>query len=338
MRVLFVTNRYPTESTPGDSPCIAQQRAALEDRGHQVDVLYINSRATKLCYLQALGQVFWRAQILRRYDVVHAHYGFYCGLVARAQCNTPLLVTYRGSDVFDKNQLSVSRFVAKWATGIIVMNRQMKELLGRDDARVVPYGVDLEMFRPLPKEDARKQLGLPADVPLILFPYAPTRRGKRFGLIQQAVEILKGEFPGVEVVVIHEKPYESIPYYMNACDALLLTSITEGAPLSVREALACNMPIVSVDVGDVAEVIAGVEGCFVVERNPDEIAEKLAQVFRQNKRTQGREVALKMDNAQVAQEIERIYEKLSSAYATRTASPRPELVARRDSVVQESSR
>lgn len=94
-------------------------------------------------------------------------------------------------------------------------------------------------------------LGLPSDGRVALFVGDPARPEKRYWLAQKTVNLLVSRIQ-VELIVASSGPYEQVPlYYMNACDALLLTSSHEGSPNAVKEALACNLPVVSVDVGDV---------------------------------------------------------------------------------------
>jgi glycosyltransferase involved in cell wall biosynthesis len=308
MRILFVTSRFPTEATPGDSPCIDQQRTALQSLGHKVDLLYINSQQSKFNYLKAVLQLIWMTQITNRYDIVHAHYGSYCGMVACLQRRTPIVITFRGDDVLDQRERSMSQRVARLASAVIVMTDQLKETLGRDDAHIIPYGIDLEVFRPCPQAEARRMLGLPSDLPLVLFPYNPERTPKRFDLILQAVDLLKGEFPDLRVVAVHDKPHATVATYMNACDVLALASESEGAPVAVREAMACNLPVVSVDVGDVAKVIGATEGCYLVKREPGDISKKLAQVLKTRVRTNGWLAAQKINVSQAAVDVAGVYE------------------------------
>ena len=310
MRVLFVTSRYPSPANPGESPCIAEQKAAMEQLGYDVDVLLINSRRGKLNWLKAIGQIFWVAQIRKRYDLIHAHYGYFCGLVACMQIRVPVVVTYRGSDLLLRRERPISRMSGRLADGAIVMTRQMRDVLGRSDAQVVPYGIDLNVFHPHPRLHAREALGLPFEPPLVLFPYESTREVKRFDLVQAAMSLVRTEFPDVELVTIHSKPRESVAAYMSACDALVLASQYEGAPVAVREAMACNLPIVSVDVGNVREVIDGIDGCHLVSRDPRDIADKLALVLRTMRRTNGRAAAEAISGPQVARRIAAIYETL----------------------------
>lgn len=320
MKILFVTNRYPTPQTPGDSPCIARQREALERLGYEVDVLFINSQRSRLNYLKAVWQVFWKTQIRRQYDVVHAHYGYYCGLAACAQFSTPTIVTFRGSDVLFKPERGVSRLAARLARRSIVMSDEMKRILGDDAAQIIPYGIDLDLFQSGSRAAARRQLDLPEEAPLVLFPYDPTRSVKRFELVEQSVEILSKEFPDTQVIAICDKPYERIPVYMNACDVMVLTSISEGAPVAVREALACNLPVVSVDVGDVAEVIGETAGCAIVNRDPQDIADHVARILRSGVRSNGRRTAMGMSISKYARDLANIYDSLGK---NRTKQPVP---------------
>jgi teichuronic acid biosynthesis glycosyltransferase TuaC len=309
MRILFITNRYPTDETPGDSPCIQEQELALRDLGHTVDVLVIPKGQSPLKYLRAMGQVFQAVQIRKQYDVIHAHYG-YCGIVARAQFQSPVVVTFRGSDVYVPKEKWLGWLVARVVDQTIVMTEDMKRILGRRDIQVIPYGIDTALFAPQPREQARQGLGLAPTAPLVLFPYDPARRVKRYDLVRAAVDFLAPEFPEVQVLAMHAKSHAEVAAYMNASDVMVLASDSEGAPVAIREALACNLPVVSVDVGDVTEVTRGVTGCYIAERNPQDLAQKMAQVLRTRQRTDGRRVALTMSIAHSAAQIAAIYTQL----------------------------
>ncbi len=285
LRILFVTNLYPTPGHPGDSPVIAQQRAALEADGHQVDLLYFDSTRSRRAYLGAVARLLRRAHRGPRYDVVHAHYGFLCGWVARCQWRSPVVVTFRGSDVFDPRERPWSRALARRIDAAVVMTEEMAQVLGRPDAHVVPYGIDTAVFRPGDRQAARRTLGLPPEEGLVLFPYDPTRPEKRFDLIEAAMERVAAARPaGARLLTVHGRTPAELATHMQACDALVLASDTEGSPVAVREALACRLPVVSVDVGDVAEVLAGTSGSLVVERDPASIADGLLTVLAERPR------------------------------------------------------
>jgi teichuronic acid biosynthesis glycosyltransferase TuaC len=94
---------------------------------------------------------------------------------------------------------------------------------------------------------------------------------------------------------------------MNACHAMVLTSLWEGSPNVVKESMACNLPIVSVHAGDVSEVIDGCEGCFIVPRKAEAIADKLKQILVSPVRTQGRERIRYLEMQKVARQIIDVY-------------------------------
>ncbi len=311
MRVLFVTNNYPTPKAPGDSPCVEQQKRSLEDLGVDVDVLFFDGMRNRMNYLVGTLRVFGDVQIRRRYDLLHAHYGF-SGVVARMQINCPVIVTFRGSDVLTQRERPVSQWVANKVDRVIVMTDEMKRVLGRKDALVLPYGLDTDIFKPCSQDAARRDLQLPMDVPLILFPYNPQRRIKRFDLVQQSVNLLSEKFPGIQLLAIHDKPQKVVATYMNACDAMILASESEGAPGAIREALACNLPIVSVDVGDVADLIRDVDGCYVCERDPLSIAAETAKALTPRKRSNGCAATTQFDLKQTASTLVSVYTEVLS--------------------------
>jgi glycosyltransferase involved in cell wall biosynthesis len=311
MRILFVTNNYPTPNAPGESTCVEQQKRSLEDLGIDVDVLFFDGMRNRLNYLEGALRVFGDVQIRRRYDLLHAHYGF-SGVVARMQMSCPVIVTFRGSDVLTQREQPVSQWVANKVDRVIVMTKEMKHVLGRKDALVLPYGLDMDIFKPRPQDTARRELNLPLDMPLILFPYDPQRRIKRFDLVLQAVTILSEKFPGIKVLAIHDKPQKVVATYMNACDVMILASDSEGAPGAIREAMACNLPIVSVDVGDVADLIRVVEGCYICERNPSSIAAEVTKVLTLRKRSTGCTIASQFDLKRTAIALFTVYNEVLS--------------------------
>jgi glycosyltransferase involved in cell wall biosynthesis len=162
---------------------------------------------------------------------------------------------------------------------------------------------------------------------LVLFPYDPKRAEKRFDLVEQAVAILRRQYPDVQVLAVYGKPHESVASYMNACDALVLASDHEGAPVAIREAMACNLPVVSVDAGDVADIIRDTEGCHICRQTPDDIAAKLAKVLRARERTDGRRAVWGLGTSKAALDVAAVYRELVGE-ARRLASPRPQISTR----------
>jgi glycosyltransferase involved in cell wall biosynthesis len=207
-----------------------------------------------------------------------------------------------------------SRWVATHADVVILVSQHLARYLPKDIAyHVIPAGIDLGLFRPIPMADARHLLGLPMDMRLVLFVGNPERTEKRFWLAKEAVASLDG-MPGIRIVVANNVPLERMPLFMNACDALLLTSSSEGSPNAVKEALACNLPVVSTDVGDVRQRIGNLDGCRVCSDNrPESLAQALGQVLESHARIQGRQAVLDMDEGVLIRKVIGVYEKATGA-------------------------
>lgn len=303
--VLLVTNTYPTSEEPGATPCIEDQISALREKGVGVDLLYID-RTNKLNYLRAAWKLFLMSFQSKRYDLIHAHYG-HCGLLARLQFKYPVIVTYHGSDLISRKDGTIGKIVARMVEGVIVMTERMKHASRRKDAYVIPFGINSELFTPRSIEQARRELGLPLNDRLILFPWCPERRVKRFDIVKESIQILKEDYEDVHLVVACNKPREIVARYMAACDAMILASDYEGSPMAVREAMACGLPIVSVDVGDVRQIIGNTEGCYVCEQEAADLAEKLSWALSRGKRTDGAKVVKGMDAAWAAEQVISVY-------------------------------
>lgn len=310
MRVLVVTNTYPTDDEPGATPCIKEQIEALQDQGITVDLLYIN-RHKKLNYLRAAWKVFTLSFQGKRYDIIHAHYG-YSGLIGRVQIKYPLVVTFHGSDLLHPREGKIGKLVSRLAEGVIVMTDQMKQVAQRRDAHIIPFGVDTQVFSPYPQAQARQELGLPLDKPLILFPWNPARPVKRFDLVQAALRQVQTRYPDAALQTVFDKPRQVIARYMQACDVMVVASDHEGSPMAVREAIACELPVVSVDVGDIRQVIGTIEGCYLCRQDAQDIAEKLGMVLGERSRISGADATHRMGTMHAAEQVRAVYLSLLS--------------------------
>ena len=153
------------------------------------------------------------------------------------------------------------------------------------------------------KNECRKKLNLPLDKKIVLFLANPHDPRKNFKLLKDAALKLND----VEIINPYPIKNEDFPYYLNACDVFVLTSYNEGSPNVIKEAMACNCPIVATDVGDVKEVISGVEGCYLTDFNPSDLAEKISRVLSYGNRTQGREHIQHLKEENIANQIIEIY-------------------------------
>lgn len=321
MKVLQITNAYPYKDNPAYGIFVKNQIDSLSREGIENEILFINGQERTTNYLRALPPL-WRKALWGEFDLIHAHYGL-SGVVARLQFSCPLVVSFWGSDLFgtvadfrgritrvSKVWVFLGKILSLLAEAVTVKSEEMKRVLPRKDVYVIADGVDFNLFKPMPREEARLLLELPLGKRLILFGGNPHVFCKRFDLAQGAYRLVKERIPDVEMLVLCGKKHEIVPLYMNACDVLLLPSEHEGSPNVVKEALACNLPVVATDVGDVRENIAGMEGNHICEREVQDIAAKLIGVLEKPYRTNGREKSEKFEIQKTARRIITVYNEV----------------------------
>lgn len=318
LRVLYVTSQLSEDGKKG-APFVRREIEALCAGGSDVDVFIYEGGWSLPAYVRAIRAL--RARLRHKaYDVVHARFG-QCGLVGRAQWKVPVVITYGGSDVQGslvfagleryKNYAlcMVSWLLSLFVDEVIVVSDHLGKKLPRRAYHVIPSGIDFSLFRPIDKEVARAQLGMDQNKRFVLFAADPKNKQKRYDLARQACERAAQSIDN-ELVVLTGKPSDQVPVYMNACDVLLLTSANEGSPNVVKEALACNVPVVAVDVGDVRERIGSVEGCVLCERDtPEALAEALVSVLRRGQRVAARETVKDLGVAVMASKVLAVYHK-----------------------------
>ena len=297
-KVLMVTGIYPTERQPHSGTFIKTKVDSLRAAGLEVEVIRPKPGPVPIRYATATLLVFLKT-LTRCFDIVHGHYGLWC-LAARLQWTTPVVADYYGDDLlgtpledrcYSKKAALVVRF-SRWlchhVDAVMVKSEQMKKIISEDGVFVVPDGVDFEFFHPIPRAEVRTALGWDQDRYYILFGNDPRIYRKSFPLAQAAIERLHERGLFAELVVANGLPQTTLVQYINASNALILTSIHEGSPNGVKEAMACNVPVVSVDVGDVSQVIGRTEGCKVCSRDPDALAAGLEQALLHTEPTTGR--------------------------------------------------
>jgi glycosyltransferase involved in cell wall biosynthesis len=311
-RVLVVTNMYPHEEMPSYGSFVHSQVEALRELGHEVEVFFFPGYRSRLQYFRACWQVWLRTR-RKRYDVVHAHYGF-SGVPALFSWRTPVVVTYHGSDVLvGLLQPLVSRMVSRLSDANIAVSAAIQQVVGGD---YIPCGIDTRRYRPAPQAEARQQLGLNEDCRYVLFPFDPARWVKRHELAVAAVELLQVQGLNVQLLTVHGVTNELMPLYYNAADVLVLTSRSEGSPTCIKEALACEVPVVSVDVGDAAHLLAGVTGSFVCPATPQGVAQGLRQALQVKRADHnGRDAMMRFDSEIVAQAVSAVYRRAISNFS-----------------------
>lgn len=324
LRVLHATNMYPTLADPAYGAFVAAQVQSLSEAGVRVQLEFIDGRASGAAYVAGLRRIN-RLSRSGGFDVVHAHYGL-TGFVAAFQ-RLPLVVTYYGDDLLgtpdrrgrrDRGVTWKSRLIrglgaraARRADALICMSDEMRAALPRaaDRARahVIPNGVDLGRFAPGERALARARLGLAPAERLVLFPNTPDEPRKRLDRAEASLRRLAADGVAARLWVVTRVPHDQMPDHYRAADCLLLTSDWEGSPNVVKEALCCDLPVVSVDCGDVAHWLALAPGCELVERDPAAIAAALARLLRRGAGVDGAAARRELDVHRVAERVVAVY-------------------------------
>ena len=321
MRVLVVTNMYPDRERPAYGCFVRSQVESLQSVGVTAEVLFVDGRRSTAEYLRGLPRV--REAARGPYDLLHAHYGL-SGFLAVRQRRLPVVITYHGSDLLGTPTPSggttpksrLARRLGLWAAAraraLLVPSREMLQVLpeaARRRTRILPMGLDLERFRPMDREACCRQLRLDPARRRLLFVGDRDRAVKRFPMAASAAELLRREHPDVDLHVMNGVSPAEVPVHMNACDALLVTSVHEGSPMVVKEALACDLPVVSVDVGDVAERIRGLAGCRLAPPEAAGIACAAAAVLREDGPVRTRHAVEDLSLPRIAAALREVYRR-----------------------------
>jgi glycosyltransferase involved in cell wall biosynthesis len=331
MRILAVTNMYPTPASPFLGTFVEQQVVGLREAGVEVDVLFVDRFHKGWSqYLTLSSRV--RDSVKRfQPDIVHAMYGgVLADSVTRTVVDRPVVVTFHGSDLLGENlsgnlRKLIARYgvlsshrAARRANGVVVVSRALDDVLrkavGERNVRIIPCGIDVERFKPLDRDACRSRLGWKEHRFHILFASSSGNAVKRPELAVAAVKVLDGSEVDAEIHFLSGVPHADVPMWINASDVLLLTSLHEGSPTVVKEALACNVPVVSVDVGDVRERIDGIDGCHLGLPEPHDLAEKLRLVHAAGRRIAGRERALSLSLQLTALRLAEFYSDILGTF------------------------
>lgn len=315
MKILIVTNMYPDKERPYRGIFVKEQCDSIKKYFPDVtlDVCYIDGNKGKVEYLKS---IFYVNNRIRKgcYDIVHIHFGL-SGLYLLSPLRTkvPTLVTFHGSDIQPQGgngplTLNVSRYVARHSEACVILNNQMESIVKQYNPNtfLIPCGVDTDVFYPHePKKTTDNNIR-------IVFPSSSSVPVKNYPLFCQVVDVLNRKYNITsKIQELSGLSRQQVADVFRTSDIMLMTSISEGSPQAVKEALACDLPIVSTPVGDVQTLLEGVSGCYVSETSDaEELASLVVKSLSCNNRgVEGRKriMQLQLDLKATAEKIYRIY-------------------------------
>jgi glycosyltransferase involved in cell wall biosynthesis len=284
---------WPTGEDPAYGTFVASQTRSMSELGVSVRVHFTRGYRSRRAFARTALRMLTSNLGDQEFDLIHAH-GGYPGALALLARRTPVLTSFVGYDLLGepgfgwhvslKSRLesAVFRQLSRFSDRTITKSREMERALpssARPRNVVLPNGVDRSVFCPHPREHARRQLGWPQDEPVALFVGDPDVGRKRFDLASGAVELARRDFPDLRLRVCTRVGPREVPVWMSAADVLILTSNVEGSPNVIKEAMACDLPIVSSDCGDVREIVEGTRHCHVTSQDPAMLAAALGKVL-----------------------------------------------------------
>ena len=304
MKILFISSG---NNKSGISPIVKNQGESLKEEGIKLEYFTIKGGGVKGYF----NSIFKLRKYLKNnsYDVIHAHY-WLSAIVASLAGAKPMVVSLMGDDVKAKVWFKWIIYIfyrLSWSK-TIVKSQDMYDSFGQKDVDIIPNGIDMNRFKPIDKELALKETGWDREKKHILFTSNPKRVEKNFKLAKEAFNFLDNE--NLELHYLVDIPNEKVPYYYNAASVVILTSLWEGSPNAIKETMACNIPIVSTDVGDVKDVLSKTEGCYLSNFDYKEFAFNINKALKFGKRTTGREDIKHLKSELIAKKIINIYNNI----------------------------
>lgn len=278
-KILIVTNMYPHKERPHSGIFVKEQIDAIKAQCPEcnIDIFHIRGYESPLNYLKA---IFKLRRILqkKKYDLIHAHYGL-SGLVSIFQNKVPVVCTFHGGDVlYIKWQGIISRAIAPIIRHNIAVSEKIREKLHTKRVSIIPCGIDFKFFKPIDKKVAKERLELDLKKKYILFPGNIEDKRKNYPLFKKVVNLLKKDF-NVKQFILWGLSREEVLYALNSVDVVVFTSYSEGSVMVLKEALACNTPVISVGVGDAKKILQDMKGCYITSNDAHKLYKAVSKVL-----------------------------------------------------------
>jgi teichuronic acid biosynthesis glycosyltransferase TuaC len=306
MRALVFTNLYPSAGDPTRGVFVRDQVDALRQIAGLELELFTFSSLGPGGYLEA-ARTARRRYRGARFDVVHAHFGLnlWPSLTVEAGVHA---ITLHGTDLAHPRSRMVSTAGLPFMDLVAPVSEPLRERLPkrwiRGRVEVLPCGVDLGRFRPVDRREARRALGLDEAGPYLLFAADPQRIEKR----GDRARSVAGDVP---LLVLKGVNPSQVPLWVNAANAVLVTSERESFGLATLEALACGVPVLSTPVGVAPEVLDGVEGTYCGRFDPTVWRDRLRPLLEaEDPRVDGRSAAARYSADRMAERVYGVWQEL----------------------------
>ena len=315
MKVLHITNNYPTKKYPIFGIFVKEQIESLSAQGVENEVFFINGREKgKFEYLISILRLR-KFLHKKKYDIIHCHHSLsaLCYILSGQIRGKKSIVSYQNDP---SNELGkwLFKFLIIYFNSIILKNNS--SIVDNNKIFYQPNGVNTKYFIPLDKYDCYTKLNLNPYKNYLLFVSSNyLRKQKRYDRFQEVLTILRRNYgmENIEGLKLINTSRELVPYYFNASNVHLLCSDFEGSPNSVKEAMACNISVVSTNVGNVSDLLSGVKGSYVAKtKNAEELAELVFKTLTNSIPNNGRKILIEkqIDMISVAKNIISIYKKV----------------------------
>ena len=332
--VLFVTAGNRKNGVVELSSFVISQADSVRQAGWKVVLSIVDDRTSCRGIIRNLRRI--RQEVSREQPgVIHAQYGSVTAAVAYcATGRAPLIVSFGGDDLLgtpnpgmlwrlrEKGARAIGLAAATGAAAVIVKSPNLMAALPvhlRRKAVVLPNGVDMDWFRPLNKREARAKLGWPGEAKVVLFNAGNSgnQRVKNFPLARAGVDHLSRSVPHAILKQMSGADPTDVLWMLNAADCLLVTSRHEGSPNIVKEAMACNLPVVSVPCGDVVERVKGAYPGRISTYDAGSLAAAIDDVFTAGGRSNGREqlIAQGLSSTAIAERLITLYRSVQQGHA-----------------------
>jgi len=300
---------------------IRRQLRSLENLGVEIKWFFLRSRTSPIELWREWQEL--RSAVEEYHpDFIHAGYGTVTSGLATLVPGVPLVVTFRGSDL--NPQLSIgwcrrwlgfliSQWSAFYARHVICVSEQLSSRLWcrKSKITVLLDGIDLDVFYPMSQIKARERLGWNQSKKIVLFCAGNQPFTKGQPAVEAAFKLVSKKVDSARLVILDGTvPPDEMPVYLNAADCLVFASLSEGSPNIVKEALACNLPVVSVDVGDVRDRLTGVDPSLVVSRDVTDLADGIVSVLQDGRRSNGRQAVMPYSLQAIAIRLCSLYEDI----------------------------